>query len=290
MFEPFAVDLDNIGLNLEVRFMAEKKSKKKKKNKEPKPVVEIKDLTVRYDKIVLKKVDWKIQRGEQWVLLGSNGSGKTTLLMSMAGYVTPTKGDVIVGDEDVAWSDLRKRIGVISASIAQKIDPSETVFEVVLSGKNAMINHWGKIPREDRKAAKKALRKVEVEHLRNRPWGVISQGERQRTLVGRALMCKPKLLILDEPCAGLDPVARRDFLDFVDRLASRKKGAPTLVFVTHHVEEIIPSITHVALLGDGQFVDKGPLDETLKTGNLRKTFGENVSLRKPGGKYRLKVD
>ncbi|MFL2484721.1 MAG: ABC transporter ATP-binding protein [Verrucomicrobiales bacterium] len=270
--------------------MAEKKSKKKKKNKEPKPVVEIKDLTVRYDKIVLKKVDWKIQRGEQWVLLGSNGSGKTTLLMSMAGYVTPTKGDVIVGDEDVAWSDLRKRIGVISASIAQKIDPSETVFEVVLSGKNAMINHWGKIPREDRKAAKRALKKVEVEHLRNRPWGVISQGERQRTLVGRALMCKPKLLILDEPCAGLDPVARRDFLDFVDRLASRKKGAPTLVFVTHHVEEIIPSITHVALLGDGQFVDKGPLDETLKTGNLRKTFGENVSLRKPGGKYRLKVD
>ncbi|MFL2451934.1 MAG: ABC transporter ATP-binding protein [Verrucomicrobiales bacterium] len=290
LFEPFAVDLDNIGLNLEVRFMAEKKSKKKKKNKEPKPVVEIKDLTVRYDKIVLKKVDWKIQRGEQWVLLGSNGSGKTTLLMSMAGYVTPTKGDVIVGDEDVAWSDLRKRIGVISASIAQKIDPSETVFEVVLSGKNAMINHWGKIPREDRKAAKRALKKVEVEHLRNRPWGVISQGERQRTLVGRALMCKPKLLILDEPCAGLDPVARRDFLDFVDRLASRKKGAPTLVFVTHHVEEIIPSITHVALLGDGQFVDKGPLDETLKTGNLRKTFGENVSLRKPGGKYRLKVD
>ena len=290
MFEPFAVDLDNIGLNLEVRFMVEKKSKKKKKNKEPKPVVEIKDLTVRYDKIVLKKVDWKIQRGEQWVLLGSNGSGKTTLLMSMAGYVTPTKGDVIVGDEDVAWSDLRKRIGVISASIAQKIDPSETVFEVVLSGKNAMINHWGKIPREDRKAAKRALKKVEVEHLRNRPWGVISQGERQRTLVGRALMCKPKLLILDEPCAGLDPVARGDFLDFVDRLASRKKGAPTLVFVTHHVEEIIPSITHVALLSDGQFVDKGPLDEALKTGNLRKTFGENVSLRKPGGKYRLKVD
>ncbi|MBB21781.1 MAG: ABC transporter [Roseibacillus sp.] len=270
--------------------MVEKKSKKKKKNKEPKPVVEIKDLTVKYDKIVLKKVDWKIQRGEQWVLLGSNGSGKTTLLMSMAGYVTPTKGDVIVGDEDVAWSDLRKRIGVISASIAQKIDPSETVFEVVLSGKNAMINHWGKIPREDRKAAKRALKKVEVEHLRNRPWGVISQGERQRTLVGRALMCKPKLLILDEPCAGLDPVARGDFLDFVDRLASRKKGAPTLVFVTHHVEEIIPSITHVALLGDGQFVDKGPLDEALKTGNLRKTFGENVSLRKPGGKYRLKVD
>ena len=270
--------------------MADKKNKTKKKTKEQRPVVEIKGLRVKYDKVVLKKIDWKINRGEQWVLLGSNGSGKTTLLMSMAGYVTPTKGEVVVGDEDVAWSELRKRIGVMSASIAQKIDPSETVFEVVLSGKNAMINHWGKIPREDRKAAKRALKRVEVEHLKNRQWGVISQGERQRTLVGRALMCNPKLLILDEPCAGLDPVARGEFLEFIGRLASRKKGAPTLVFVTHHVEEIIPSITHVALLGKGEFVEKGPIEEILKTKNLRKTFSDNVSLRKPGGKYRLKVD
>ncbi len=270
--------------------MGAKKSKKVKSKRKPNPVVEIKGLTVRYDRVVLRKISWKIEKGEQWVLLGSNGSGKTTLLMSMAGYVTPTRGDVIVGKEDVAWSDLRKRIGVVSASIAQKIDPSETVFEVVLSGKNAMINHWGKIPRVDRKAAKKILRKVEVEHLRSRSWGVISQGERQRTLVGRALMCKPKLLILDEPCAGLDPVAREDFLEFVNRLASRKKGAPTLILVTHHVEEIIPSITHAALLNEGEFVGKGPVEDTLKTSKLRKTFGENVSLRKAAGKYRLKVD
>jgi len=118
-------------------------------------VVEIKGLTVRYDRVVLRKVSWTIQRGEQWVLLGSNGSGKTTLLMAMAGYVTPTRGDVIVGREDVAWSDLRKRIGIVSASVAKRIDPSETVFEIVLSGKNAVINHWGKIPRVDRKAANK---------------------------------------------------------------------------------------------------------------------------------------
>ena len=127
--------------------MADKKKKKKNKAKVVKPVVEIKGLTVKYDKVVLKKIDWKIRRGEQWVLLGSNGSGKTTLLMSMAGYVTPTRGDVIVGDEDVAWSELRKRIGVMSASIAQKIDPSETVFEVVLSG----CPHLREVPKQELK-------------------------------------------------------------------------------------------------------------------------------------------
>ena len=116
------------------------------------------------------------------------------------------------------------------------------------------------------------LRKVEAEHLRKRPWGVLSQGERQRVLVGRALMCKAKLLILDEPCAGLDPVAREDFLLFINRLASRKRGAPTLVFVTHHVEEIIPAITHAALLSEGEFIATGPADEVLKTSKLRDTL------------------
>lgn len=270
--------------------MAAKKAKKKRASKPIKPVVEIKNLTVRYDRVVLNKVCWKIEKGQQWVLLGSNGSGKTTLLMAIAGYVTPTTGDVIAGKEDIAWSELRKRIGVVSASVAQRIEPGETAFEVVLSGKEAMINHWGKIPRDERKAAKKILRKVEAEHLRKRPWGVLSQGERQRVLIGRALMCKAKLLILDEPCAGLDPVAREDFLDFINRLASRKRGAPTLLFVTHHVEEIIPAITHAALLKEGEFVAAGPAEEVLKTAKLRDTFGAEVRLRYSNERYRLRVD
>ncbi|MCH2060310.1 MAG: ATP-binding cassette domain-containing protein [Verrucomicrobiales bacterium] len=270
--------------------MAAKKQKKKRAQKPAKPVVEIKNLTVRYDRVVLRKVSWKIEKGQQWVLLGSNGSGKTTLLMAMAGYVTPTRGEVIAGREDIAWSDLRKHIGVVSASVAQRIDPEETAFEVILSGREAMINHWGKIPRDLRKATKKVLRKVEAEHLRKRPWGVLSQGERQRVLVGRALMCKARLLILDEPCAGLDPVAREDFLSFINRLASRKRGAPTLVFVTHHVEEIIPAITHAALLAEGEFVAKGPADEVLKTSKLRDTFGAEVKLRRSHDRYRLRVD
>ena len=270
--------------------MAAKKQKQKSVGKPIKPVVEIKNLTVRYDKVILRKVCWRIEKGQQWVLLGSNGSGKTTLLMAMAGYVSPTSGEVIAGREDIAWSELRKHIGVVSASVAQRIDPEETAFEVILSGKEAMINHWGKIPRDLRKATKKVLRKVEVEHLRKRPWGVLSQGERQRVLVGRALMCKAKLLILDEPCAGLDPVAREDFLEFISRLASRKRGAPTLVFVTHHVEEIIPAITHAALLADGEFVAAGPIDEVLKTSRLRDTFGAEVRLRHSHGRYRLRVD
>lgn len=265
-------------------------AKSKKKAKPPKPVVEMRKLTVRFDRVVVRKLNWKIKKGEQWVLLGANGSGKTTLLMAMAGYTTPTSGDVLVGKEDVAWSDLRKQIGIVSASIAQRIEPEESVFDVVLSGKDAMINRWGKISREDRKKTHKALRKAEVDHLVKRPWGVLSQGERQRVLIGRALMCKSKLLILDEPCAGLDPVAREDFLDFVERLATRQKGAPNIVFVTHHVEEILPCFTHAALLSGGEFVKQGALEDVMKTRFLRETFGEEVALRRSGDRFRLKVE
>jgi iron complex transport system ATP-binding protein len=263
---------------------------KKRKTKPQKPVVEIRKLSVRFDRLVLRKLSWTIKKGEQWVLLGGNGSGKTTLLMAIAGYTTPTKGEVLVGEEDVAWADLRKEIGIVSANIAQRIDPEETAFDVVLSGKDAMINRWGSISREDRKKTHKVLRKAEVEHLAARPWGVLSQGERQRVLIGRALMCKCRMLILDEPCAGLDPVAREDFLDFIDRLASRQRGAPTLVFVTHHVEEIMPCFTHGALLAEGELIGSGPLEEVMKTSKLRETFGEWVKLRKSGGRYRLKVE
>jgi len=258
--------------------------------KPPKPVVEIKKLTVRFDRVVLRKISWKIEKGQQWVLLGANGSGKTTLLMAIAGYTTPTRGDVLVGDEDVAWTDLRREIGIVSASIAQRIESEETVFDVVLSGKDGMINRWGKIPRDDRKATHKAMRRAEVDHLVRREWGQLSQGERQRVLIGRAMMCKSKILILDEPCAGLDPVAREDFLHFVQRLATRKRGAPTIVFVTHHVEEIMPCFTHGALLAEGEFLACGPLKKVMKTANLRETFGDEVKLTRSGDRYRLKVE
>ena len=126
-------------------------AKSKKPKPAAKPVIEINKLTVRFDKPVLRKLSWKIRKGEQWVLLGANGSGKTTLLLAIAGYVTPAKGEVLVGDEDIAWSDLRREIGIVSANIAQRIEPAETAFDVVLSGKKAMINYWGPISREDRK-------------------------------------------------------------------------------------------------------------------------------------------
>ncbi len=263
---------------------------KKRKLKLIKPVIEVCKLSIKFDRLVLRKLSWKIKKGEQWVLLGSNGSGKTTLLMAIAGYIPPTRGEILIGDEGVSWTDLRKDVCIVSASIAQRIDPAESAFDVVLSGKDAMINRWGPVSREDRKKTHKVLRKTEVDHLASRRWGVLSQGERQRVLVGRALMGKCRVLILDEPCAGLDPVAREEFLEFIERLATRQRGAPTIIFVTHHVEEIMPCFTHAALLAEGELIAAGPLDEVMKTSKLRSTFGEWVKLRKSGGRYRLKVE
>lgn len=161
----------------------------------------------------------------------------------------PTQGEIVLlgqryGDSD--WRELRKRVGLVSSSIRQLMNDDEPGLETVISGKSAMIDFWGRVTRGDRLRAMRLLRQVEGTHLAGRPWRVLSQGERQRILIGRALMARPQLLILDEPCAGLDPTAREQFLHFLQRLGSRKQS-PTLVLVTHHVEEIMPVFSHAPL-------------------------------------------
>ena len=132
------------------------------------------------------------------------------------------------------------------------------------------------------------LHETEAEHLAERPWAVLSQGERQRILIGRALMAQPALLILDEPCAGLDPAAREHFLGFLDRLG-RKKNAPSLVLVTHHVEEIMPVFTHALIMKPGGKLAEGPIHRTLQSELLSEAFGTRMSLRRKGGRYSLSV-
>jgi iron complex transport system ATP-binding protein len=190
------------------------------------------------------------------------------------------------GESD--WRELRKSVGMVSSSIRQQMAPEEAAIETVVSGKYAMIDFWGRVTRTDRRAALQILRRIECAHLAERPWRVLSQGERQRVLIGRALMAKPRLLILDEPCSGLDPVAREQFLQFVERLG-RGKSAPALVLVTHHAEEITPAFSHVLILKKGRILAAGEKKRVLTSRNLARAFGVKMRLGSRDGRYALKV-
>ena len=238
---------------------------------------------------ILRGVDWRVAHGEHWVVLGANGSGKTSLLKALTGYLSPTAGGIALlgqryGESD--WRELRLKIGVVTSAFAASIPPSEPARDTVVSGKFAQLDLWHAGTRADRLAAEKLLRSVGLARLADREWGYLSQGERQRVLIARARMARPRLLILDEPCAGLDPVAREKFLRFVQKLA-RCRAAPSLVLVTHHVEEITPAFTHALLLRAGRVVAAGPRRTVLSTANLSATFGARLSLARAGDRYRL---
>lgn len=256
------------------------------------PILEVTGLSVRRGAItILSQVNWRVARGEHWVILGANGSGKTSLLSALTGYLTPTAGQVEVlgrryGQTD--WRELRRRIGLVSSSIRQLMAEAEPALETVVSGKYAMIDYWGRVSAPDRVRARRLLRQVECDYLADRPWGFLSQGERQRVLIARALMARPQVLILDEPCAGLDPVAREQFLHFLNRLGRRNR-APTLVLVTHHVEEITPVFSHVLLLHAGRVAAAGAKTAVLTSRRLSEAFGARLRLAAHRGRYQLTV-
>ena len=240
---------------------------------------------------ILRNVNWRVDAGQHWAILGANGSGKTSLLSALTGYFMPTDGDITVLDRRFGhsdWRDLRRHIGLVSSSIRQLMADTEPALETVVSGKYAMIDFWGRVTRADRARGLRLLREIECMYLAERPWLFLSQGERQRVLIGRALMAKPRLLILDEPCAGLDPAAREHFLQFLERLG-RRPNAPTLVLVTHHVEEITPVFSHALILKSGRVLASGKKSSTLTTRHLSAAFGTPVKLQKKSGRYTLLV-
>src|SRR5439155_9226165 len=245
----------------------------------------------RGDAVILDDVSWHVCRGEHWAILGANGSGKTSLLRALTGYLSPTAGEIeVLGEQygESDWRELRKRVGLVSSAVRQMMHDDEPALDTVISGKYAMIDFWGRATRADRARARRLLRQIGCGYLADRPWRVISQGERQRVLIGRALMAKPRLLILDEPCAGLDPAAREHFLQFLQRLG-RIKTSPTLVLVTHHVEEIMPVFSHVLVLKAGRVLAAGEKRDVLTTGLLSKAFAARVSLREKGGRFAMSV-
>ncbi len=255
-------------------------------------VLSVENISVTRDTVpILKSVNWRVLAGEHWVLLGANGSGKTSLLSVLTGYLMPTRGDFsllgkIYGESD--WRELRKKIGIVSSSVRQMMAEAEPAWITVASAKTATIDFWGTPTRAEKSQAIKLLHQVECAYLVERTWAVLSQGERQRVLIARALRAQPRVLILDEPCAGLDPAAREQFLQFVQRLGLRK-NAPTLIFVTHHVEEIMPVFSHVLILNHGQVSAAGKKNVTLNAENLAKAFHAKTKLAFVNERYQLQV-
>jgi len=257
-----------------------------------KAILEVSNLRIHRGSVqILKNISWRVNSGEQWAVLGANGSGKTSLLSALTGYLTPSAGEVVLlrqryGGSD--WRELRKKIGLVSSSVRRMMPQDEPALELVLSGKGAMIGFLGRSAKSDWVRAARILRQVKCSHLARQRWEILSQGERQRVLIGRALMARPRVLILDEPCAGLDPAAREHFLQFLERLG-HQKNSPTLVLVTHHVEEIMPIFSHVLMLRDGEVLAAGEKDKVLTASVLSKAFKAPMKLGKAQGRYSLRL-
>ena len=234
-----------------------------------------------------------VRPGERWVVLGPNGCGKTTLVQLITGYLHPTVGDLsLLGarlGRGVDWRVLRTRLGVVSAAFAKMVRPELLAADVVMTAKYAALEPWWhEYSQEDRDRALRLLDAGGFAYLAARPFGVLSEGERQQVQLARSLMTNPDLLVLDEPAAGLDLGARERLVARIAAIAA-DPALPAAVLITHHVEEIPPGFTHALLLRDGQTVAGGPIEETLQSSSVSDAFGVDVRLDYDEGRFAARV-
>ncbi|EGL19109.1 MULTISPECIES: ATP-binding cassette domain-containing protein [Paenibacillus] len=227
---------------------------------------------IREERHILQDVSFHAEKGEHWVLLGKNGSGKTTLLELMNGYQFPSRGKVEVlgnryGQVDVR--EVRKRIGYISQSLFEKMNLADTVWEAVATGEYAYLRFYQEIPEDVKKKAIGMLERIGLPHVAMQSIGTLSQGERKKVMLARSMMQKPELLIMDEPCSGLDLYEREKLLAAIREFSDQEM---TVLYVTHHIEEIIPMFTHVALIEQGRIIAAGPKEEVLTPEHLYQAF------------------
>ena len=243
---------------------------------------------VRGGRAILEGIDWTVREDERWVVLGPNGAGKTTLLQLAGALIHPTSGEVHVLGERlgaVDVFDLRPRIGLTSAALAERIPSDERVGDVVLTAAWAVTGRWHeRYDRTDTDRAGAVLEMVGASGLADRVFGTLSEGERKRVQIARALMTDPELLLLDEPAAGLDLGAREDLVTRLAAIAA-DHWAPAQVLVTHHVEEIPAGFTHVLMLREGSVVAAGPIGEVLTGRTLSAAFGTRLRSGHVRGRY-----
>ena len=257
----------------------------------PNPVLEVTDLTFRRGRPILKGISWCVEPGQHWCILGPNGCGKTSLINLITGYDSATSGTLRIGDSvfgEDDWREVRRRVGLVTNTLVTYLESGEPVLDVIASGREAKLNLIEEPPPTVRREAAHLLKQVGCGYLREAFWGPLSQGEKQKVLICRALMARFHVLILDEPCAGLDPVAREHYLQWMQALAIQPHS-PSLVMVTHHVEEILPSITHCLLLKDGLVHASGTKKEVLHSHHLSEIYGAPVKLSRHGDRYSLRL-
>jgi iron complex transport system ATP-binding protein len=241
-----------------------------------KNIISMKNVSlIREDRVILKDINWEVKEKEHWVILGLNGSGKTSILNIITGYQYPTKGEVSVLGHQFGQTnlpELRKQIGFVSSSLDRFSQTLrlETVEDIVISGKFATIGLYENVANEDREQAEQLMASLRIDHLKGKTYDTLSEGEKRKVLIGRALMAKPKLLILDEPTIGLDILAREDILSLTKEIIAHQQCH--VLYVTHYIEEIIEEMTHVLLLKGGQIVAAGRKQEVLTDECLSETF------------------
>ena len=252
-------------------------------------VLEFADVTVRRGKAtLLDQVTWTVEEDERWVILGPNGAGKTTLLQVAAAQIHPTSGvagilEEVLGTVDVF--ELRPRIGLTSAALAERIPRDERVHDVVVSASYGVVGRWREAYEDlDHVRASNLLSEVRAARLRDRTFGTLSEGERKRVQIARALMADPELLLLDEPAAGLDLGGREDLVSTLSVLAM-DPDSPATVLVSHHVEEIPPGFTHALLLREGAVMASGLLEHVVTEANLSATYGMPLALTHEDGRW-----
>lgn len=243
-------------------------------------ILSYKNVSFRRDgREILKNINWEIKKDENWALLGLNGSGKSTLLSMIPAYTFATSGEVSVFEKKFGtciWAEVKEKVGFVSSSLNTFSDSlnNQTLNNIVLSGKYNSIGIYQEITQKDREKANNIIKDFKLSHLKLNKYITLSQGEQRKTLLARAFMNEPSLLILDEPCSGLDIRAREIFLKTLEE----SKSKIPFIYVTHQIEEIIPSITHVAILDNGEIVSQGNKFEVLTEENLSKLYGIDLKI------------
>jgi iron complex transport system ATP-binding protein len=243
---------------------------------------------IRSGNFLVRAVSWQVELDERWVILGPNGAGKTTVLNLAAARMHPSRGTAWVLGERLGRTDvneLRTRVGLTTGSFIERVPPDERVLDVVVTAAWSVVGRWREsYDPQDEARARRLLEQMGMGALLDREFGTLSEGERKRTQIARALMTDPELMLLDEPTAGLDLGGREDLLARLTELAE-DPDAPAMVLVTHHVEEIPPGFTHAMLLREGSVVAAGLLGETMTADNLSKTFGLPLVVERSGGRF-----